>query len=644
VTLFNGWRFHNGDESSWANPDFDDSDWEVAYTRLIEGESPESGWNGKGWFRIRFEADSQLIGKPLAFIMYQAGASEVYLDGKLLYKYGIVGSSVSDERSYDDRNPKTFVLEKQKEHTLAVKYSNYLLDYYNHQHVSGGFLIKLGNLNGQIVNRVDQMRNSSVTQMIFTSLAAAFALMHFFLFLFYPKFKENLYYAICMLGFAVIIYSDYQTVFTLSVAEILGLVKIANIGKYIAIVFGILMVYSMAIGSIPKRAWVFIFAGSALAVWTYIQPFDIGNKAGDVFLVVSMVEMIRTSLQRKKTKNDRGWIIFTGFILLCITLSYQLLVDYNVITPVANIRSAYLYGALALSLSMSIYLSQKFANINKNLEYQIVQVKELSEQALEQERFMKEREIQQRLLEADNQRKTKELEDARQLQLSMLPDKIPTLPYLKIAAFMKTANEVGGDYYDFYLEEGKKLTCVVGDATGHGLRAGTMVTAAKSLFNEFASYDDIKTAFEKFTRAFKNLNFEKLYMAMLMVKIEDYRLKAASAGMPPPLIFRSGTGQTETLILKGMPLGCFENFPYKTFETVLKPGDTVLLMSDGFPELFNEKDEVFDYNNAKEAFARYASLEPEEIIEKLIAEGEAWSGRRPQADDITFVVIKVMRM
>ncbi|MEJ2049269.1 MAG: two-component regulator propeller domain-containing protein, partial [Calditrichota bacterium] len=82
-------------------------------------------------------------------------------------------------------------------------------------------------------------------------------------------------------------------------------------------------------------------------------------------------------------------------------------------------------------------------------------------------------EAEKRALEIENERKTKELEEARQLQLSMLPKEVPSLNGLEIAAFMRTATEVGGDYYDFIVQENGVLNVAFGDATGHGLQAGT---------------------------------------------------------------------------------------------------------------------------------------------------------------------------
>ena len=88
---------------------------------------------------------------------------------------------------------------------------------------------------------------------------------------------------------------------------------------------------------------------------------------------------------------------------------------------------------------------------------------------------------EKRALQIEFDHKKKELDEARELQLSMLPKELPQLPNLDIAVYMKTATEVGGDYYDFHIGLDGTLTVVFGDATGHGMKAGTMVTTTKSL-------------------------------------------------------------------------------------------------------------------------------------------------------------------
>jgi serine phosphatase RsbU (regulator of sigma subunit) len=294
-----------------------------------------------------------------------------------------------------------------------------------------------------------------------------------------------------------------------------------------------------------------------------------------------------------------------------------------------------------MSISMSIYLSQRFAWINTDLERQLVQVKELSQKALEQERHAREEEIARRLLEADNSRKTQELEEARQLQLSMLPKTLPTLPHLDIAVYMKPATEVGGNYYDFAVGPDDTLTIAFGDATGHGAKAGTMVTIAKSLFHEFSNIPEIIDVFEKYTSSIKRLNLGALYMAMMLLKIKDHSMVVSSAGMPSPLIYRAATGEVENLDLRGMPLGSFLQFPYQQKMISLFDGDTIVLMSDGFLERFNDRMETMEDSRVKEIVKEVGDKSPQEIIDHLSKEGEVWANGRPQDDDVTFVVIQV---
>jgi len=254
---------------------------------------------------------------------------------------------------------------------------------------------------------------------------------------------------------------------------------------------------------------------------------------------------------------------------------------------------------------------------------------------------IKEANLRAQLAETENERKTKELEEARQLQLSMLPKELPQLPNLDIAVYMKTATEVGGDYYDFNVAMDGTLTVVLGDATGHGMRAGTMVTSAKSLFNSYAENPDILFTFREMTRCIKKMQFLSLAMSMTMLKIKNNILLMSAAGMPPVYLYKSKHRIIEEHLMEGMPLGTMDNFPYELKEVELIKGDTLLLMSDGFPELQNEHNEMFEYKRARNSFEEVAEKAPEKIIEYLKNEGNRWSNDKDLEDDVTFVVIKV---
>jgi serine phosphatase RsbU (regulator of sigma subunit) len=266
---------------------------------------------------------------------------------------------------------------------------------------------------------------------------------------------------------------------------------------------------------------------------------------------------------------------------------------------------------------------------------------EIAERIETEQRVAREMEISRRVLEADNSRKTKELEEARALQLSMLPGTVPVIPGLEIAVYMKTATEVGGDYYDFAVGRDGTLTVALGDATGHGAKAGTMVVAAKSLFNGFSDSPNLLDIFEKLTDCIKRLNMRSMFMSMLLLRIKDKTAVVSSAGMPSPLIYRAATREVEEVTLKGMPLGAFLDFPYEEREVELRTGDTIILMSDGFPELFNDRQETLGYSRVKEIIAEAGEKAPQKMIEHFSKTGEQWANGRPQDDDVSFVVLKV---
>jgi serine phosphatase RsbU (regulator of sigma subunit) len=205
----------------------------------------------------------------------------------------------------------------------------------------------------------------------------------------------------------------------------------------------------------------------------------------------------------------------------------------------------------------------------------------------------------QALIAAENERKTEELEKARRLQLSMLPKEIPKLPHIEIDAYMKTATEVGGDYYDFQIGNDGALTVVIGDATEHGLNAGMIVTATKSILTTLSHETDPVKIFKHLNETLKRMNLSRHYMALQMIRIKDSLLEVCSAGMPPLLLYHAVQQQVEEISLKAMPLGSVHAFPYQRREVALSPGDAILLMSDGFPELFDPQGEIFDYERVQ---------------------------------------------
>jgi sigma-B regulation protein RsbU (phosphoserine phosphatase) len=152
---------------------------------------------------------------------------------------------------------------------------------------------------------------------------------------------------------------------------------------------------------------------------------------------------------------------------------------------------------------------------------------------------------------------------------------------------------------------------------------------------------DIVVTFHEITRCIKLMQMEKLSMCMTMLKIKGDTLQMSAAGMPPTFIYKHNIKTIEEHVFKGMPLGTMDNFPYDNRETKLEPGDTILVMSDGFPELLNKNGEQYGYKNARNKFEEVSEGTPEQIIDILKNEGSEWVDGVDPDDDVTFVVIKV---
>ncbi|GMU66705.1 MAG: hypothetical protein AMXMBFR36_29790 [Acidobacteriota bacterium] len=270
------------------------------------------------------------------------------------------------------------------------------------------------------------------------------------------------------------------------------------------------------------------------------------------------------------------------------------------------------------------------------------QLAENQDRLIEQERLRKEEEISRRLLAAENERRRRELEEARDFQLSLLPRELPRRDGFDVAVSMTTATEVGGDYYDFLEARDGRLILAVGDATGHGAAAGTMVTAVKGLFAGGAAEVAPAAFLRAANAAVHRMGLVRRAMALSVASLEGRRLLLSAAGMPPALHHAAARGAVSEIALAGTPLGARADFPYAEATVDLAAGDAVLFVSDGLPELPNAAGEPFGYERLAARFAELATGDARAIVSGLEASVADWSPDRSPADDVTFLVLKAL--
>lgn len=249
-------------------------------------------------------------------------------------------------------------------------------------------------------------------------------------------------------------------------------------------------------------------------------------------------------------------------------------------------------------------------------------------------------EVEARALKIENDRKAHELEAARKLQLSMLPSQLPENLHYAIAARMRTATEVGGDYYDFIQEEDGSLTVAMGDATGHGIRAGILVAIMKTLFASAPLGKDLQALFRGFNGTLHAIGRDQIYMALGLLRLRGREVHAISAAVPPLFVWRAALREVEIITLRGMFLGTEFEIPYEEAEFALEPGDQVLLLSDGYLEQLGGSRDRLDEERSASTFREVAGRPPEEVIDHLFMRLDEWRGAAPQDDDVTAVVLQ----
>jgi len=242
--------------------------------------------------------------------------------------------------------------------------------------------------------------------------------------------------------------------------------------------------------------------------------------------------------------------------------------------------------------------------------------------------------------QADYARKTQELVKAGNAQQALLSPPIPDHPDLEIAAFMRTAYEVGGDYYDFNSGPDNALTIAIGDATGHGIVPGMMVAATKTLFILLGQSPDLLDTIRTTSKTLKALNLRGLYMHLTLGRYHEGTLSLVAAGMPSPFHYQKVPETVHQIMLKGAPLGSFTSFPYGRHNVNLAPGDAILLVSDGVTELVNPAGEMFMSDRVQRVFEECCDRSAQDIVHTIREAGRAWRAEQPLQDDATILVLK----
>ncbi|MGI5939067.1 PP2C family protein-serine/threonine phosphatase, partial [Methanoculleus thermophilus] len=243
------------------------------------------------------------------------------------------------------------------------------------------------------------------------------------------------------------------------------------------------------------------------------------------------------------------------------------------------------------------------------------------------------------------ERKKAELRIARDIQMSFLPDRLPEIPGLELAALSLPAKEVGGDFYDAIPLSGNRTAFVIADVAGKGVPAALFMALSRTVLRANAQVprsarEAVSEANTLIAEDAKSGMFVTLFYAV--VDPAEKTLAYVNAGHNPPLLFRSGGGRPVKLKGTGIIIGVMPDAEYREETIRLESGDLLLLYTDGVTEAINSAEEQFGEERLIETVMRSRDLPPAEIVGRVRDAVMQFSGDEPQFDDQTLMVIRVV--
>lgn len=246
-------------------------------------------------------------------------------------------------------------------------------------------------------------------------------------------------------------------------------------------------------------------------------------------------------------------------------------------------------------------------------------------------------------LSSEQQRRADELQQdlllARDIQQGLLLEAAPHLVGWELSAISMPARDLGGDLYDF-LSLGESIHGImIGDVSGKGLPAALRMAVARTVFRHEARRDEAPADTLAAVNRGVLSEIPQGMVTMLYARLDTIsgELHLSNAGHTFPLLVNGTVSEIE---ISGLPLGVDGESDYHEIRTLLAPGDSVVLYTDGVIEAENSTGQILGYERLEQLISANRQLKPRALVALLLRELRAWAGNALQSDDVTIVVLR----
>ena len=240
-----------------------------------------------------------------------------------------------------------------------------------------------------------------------------------------------------------------------------------------------------------------------------------------------------------------------------------------------------------------------------------------------------------------------ELELSQVVQRALMPQAMPDIPGVQLAAFSRPAQIVGGDYFDFFRFRDGAHGLAIADVAGHGVSAGLIMASVQTALHTLVPLSETPLeVVQQLNRFFSRNIHVTMFVTLFLAKLDlnSLTMSYCNAGHNPPMILRAplnGADSTTWLRPTGPAIGIVDDFQITERSTTLKPGDLMLLYTDGVTEATNPKLEEFGEHRLGKLAQQRVHLAAMEVVEALRHELKHFVAGQELEDDATIVACKI---